>query len=294
MKGIIKTIFVILFAVFISGCSHNKTSNKPLIIVSNAWIGYAPLFYAQQKGYLKEINIKVIPVVSLAEARDTFLVGKADLVTTTQHEYHSIKKRVKDFIPIILLDRSNGGDMVLSNRDIDELKKATRIQAYLEMDSINLDIIQTFLKKYNISKDKVVYHNEDQAEISTIGYKKEPVVIVTYVPYDTILKQKGFLEVASTKDISSLVVVDALCTTRKIAKKYKNRLVRLKEIIDRSIKEITIDKKSSYKLIFPYLDNISLENYVKSFNTIKWINHPNGRLLDIIEHIGYNKRNLIK
>ena len=289
----IKITCIVALALMLSSCTSNESVNKRLTIVSNAWIGYAPLFYAEQKGYLKDINIKVIPVVSLAEASDTFLVGKADMVTTTQHEYRTIKKEVKDITPIILLDRSNGGDMILSNKNTKELKSAEKIYAYLEVDSINYDLLDSFLKKQHISMDKIIFNNEDQSSISGLRYVNKPILIVTYVPYDTFLKKRGYKVIASTKDINSLVVIDSLCTTRLVIEKNAQRLKKLKTIIDRSIKEIMSNKKSAYKLLSPYLDNISYESYIDAFNTIKWVNNPSENFLKIIKPLGYNKKDLV-
>jgi len=289
-----KKFFLYFVVIFIfSGCGGDS-SKKPLIIVSNAWIGYAPLFYAQEKGYLKEVDINVISVVSLAEAMDVFMVGRADMVTTTEHEYKKIKRQFQDFVPIILLDRSDGGDMILSNKTIRELKQSSQIDAYLEVDSINFDILSEFLKKEGISKKKIIFHNEDQASMQSLKYRSIPTIIVTYVPYDYTFKKKGYFEVASTSNLKTIVVIDALCTTKGIVKKYKNRLLKLKNIIDKSIKEITVDKKKSYKMVAPYLDDISYKEYIDAFKTLKWINHPDDKILNVIKKLGYETGDMIK
>jgi len=285
-------VAILLIVIFLTGCVKNG-DEKTLKIVANSWIGYAPLFYAEEKGYLDKIKVKIISVVSLAEAKDIYSIGKADIVATTQHEYHVLKKIDKDIVPILLLDRSNGGDMVLSNRKIEDLKKADKIFAFLEVDSINIDILNDFLKLNHIDKSKIVFKNEDQAQIQTLQYLGVPTLIVTYVPYDYILKKKGYFTVASTKDKNSIIVIDSLCATKKILNSNRKRLIKLKEIIDRSIKEIVKDKNASYKITSPYLDNITYENYINAFKTIKWINNPSNKLLKRIKKLGYSKEDLL-
>lgn len=290
----LKNIFIYIFIAFVFfGCGDENTK-KPLRIVSNAWIGYAPLFYAQEKGYLKKLNIKVIPVVSLAEAMDTFMVGKADMLTSTQHEYRKIKKQFKTLEPVILLDRSYGGDMILSNKTTKELKQSSTIDAYLEVDSINMDILDDFLKKTGISKKNIIFHNNDQSSLQSLGCRSKPTIIVTYVPYDMTFKKEGYFEVASTRNLDTIVVIDALCATKDIVQRYKSRLYELKKVIDRSIVELTNDKKNSYKIVSPYLDNISYKDYVNSFKTIKWINNPDKNIMNVIKQLGYEEDGLIK
>jgi len=287
------TLLLVLFSILLNSCSSETKRNKPLTISTNSWIGYAPLFYAQKKGYLKENNIKLLVSVSLAEAANLYSVGKADMLTTTQHEYYALKDEFH-LVPVILLDRSNGGDMVLSNKTIDELQKAEKIKAYLEIDSINAEILKDFLKLYNIPLNKLHMINKDQAQIEDIvPNDNEAILIVTYTPHNITLKKRGFRVVASTKDIDSIMVIDALCTSKSIYNKHLEQLKRVKTIIDRSIEELMQDKKSSYKLVKKYLGDLTYKEYLESLQSIKWINKPSKELLERIAPLGYDRRYIL-
>ena len=283
----------ILFILFITGCSEQK--GKTLHISTNSWIGYTPLFYAKEKGYLDKLNIQLITNVSLAEAADIYDIGRAEMLTTTQHEYYSLKNSGHDIVPVILFDRSNGGDMVLSNKSIDELQKAPKIYAYLEIDSINAEVLKDFIKHYNLDENKIEFINKDQAQIEDLkALKNENMLIVTYVPYNLKLQKNGFKQMASTQDMSTIIVVDALCSNKSILQNQKKRLKELKHVIDRSINELTADKRASYELVKNYLGNMSYGDYIDSLELIKWINKPSPELLKRIEPMGYNKEQLLQ
>ena len=285
-------VFISILITFSACSSQNK---KPLVIATNQWIGYAPLFYAYEKGELDKLNIRLINRTSLAEAADLYSIGKVDMVTTTQHEYNMLKKSTHDITPIILLDRSNGGDMILSNKSIQQLSQAHKIYAYLEIDSINQELLIEFIKHNNINKSKMVYIDKDQKQIQDLkNNTAKNILIVTYSPYDIILKEKGFQEIASTKDINSLIVIDALSATNKVIKTDKKRLIALKKIIDKAIKSIQKDPKVSYPLVRKHLGNISYTEYVNSLKLIKWINKPSTNLLKRIEKYGYKKEDIIQ
>ncbi len=291
MKKILLLTFI--FFLFFSSCSQQK--RRELRISTNSWIGYAPLFYAKEKGYLEAADIKLITNVSLAEAADIYSVGKADMVTTTQHEYYMLKNSNPNIIPIILLDRSKGGDVVLSNRSIKELQNAKQIHAYLEIDSINAEVLEDFLKHYNIDPQKLKYINKDQAQIQDLKPQKDKnILIATYIPYNIFLEKKGFHELSSTKNTDAIIVIDSLCTSQKKVNKYKKRLHELKKIIDRSIREINSNKQQSYELTKNYLGNISYGEFVDSLQLIEWINHPSKTLLKRIKPMGYDEKFLIK
>ncbi len=292
-------LFILFFSVLLTftACSSDSTQKKfekELKISTNAWIGYAPLFYAKEKGYLKKLNIKLILNVSLSEAADVYLVNDADMVTTTQHELHAIKKTVNDTVPIILLDRSDGGDMILSNKNLQQIKNAKKVDAYLEINSINTNLLRDFIRFHKLDINKFSFINKDQAEIQDLApNSSKTMLIVTYSPYNVKLKKSGFLEISSTKSLQELIVIDSLCTHKKFLKTQKSRLKQLKAVIDNSIKEIQTDKKGSYKLIKRYLENISYTEYLKALDNIKWINHPSNKLLKRIKPIGYKREYLI-
>ncbi len=285
-------IFISLLLLFTS-CTSQQNA-KQLTIATNAWIGYAPLFYAKEKGYLKKLNIHLIPNVSLAEASDVYSVGRANMVTTTQHEYYSLKNMGHNITPIILLDRSNGGDMVLSNKSVTQLQNAKKIYAYLEIDSINAEILTDFIKHYKIDKNKITFINQDQAQIESLKPNKtKNILITTYVPYNLKLQSNGFREVASTKHMDTIMVIDALCANKNTITNNSSRLKALKVIIDKSIQEIQTDKRGSYELVKSYLNNMSYGEYVDSLQLIKWINKPSKKLLEHIEPMGYKEKDLL-
>jgi len=290
-------IFTLLLTIFIltfSACSLEKKRDE-LTISTNSWIGYAPLFYAKERGYLDKLNIKLILNVSLGESADIYSVGKADLISATQHEYFALKKSEHGIVPIILFDRSNGGDMIFSNKTVNELKKEKQIYAYLEIDSINAEILTDFLSKYGLNQKKIKFIDKDQSQIEDLKpAKTQAMLIATYVPYNIMLKKNGFEELASTRNLDTIIVVDALYVSKKILNREKNRLQKLKGIIDKSIAEIKKNKKASYKLVNKYLGNISFSDYLASLKLIQWANKPSDIFLERIKPMGYDKKYLIK
>jgi len=283
----------ILLLLLFTACTQEQ--NSKIIISTNPWIGYTPLYYAEKKGYLKDINMQLITNVSLAESTALYDVGKVDMITATQHEYYSLRETEHNIVPIILLDRSNGGDMILSNKTIPEIQKAKKIYAYLEIDSINAEVLEDFMHYYKLDKDKIEFINKDQAQMLDLqNNPKHTLLIVSYSPYDITLKKHGFHTVASTKDMRSIIVIDALFTDKKILQTEKKRLRKLKKIIDRSIQEIQADTKGSFIIVKAFLGDIGYNDYLESLKLIKWINNPSEKLLKRIKPMGFDKNILIQ
>ncbi len=268
---------------------------KKIVISTNQWIGYAPLFYAYEKGELDKLNITLLTSASLAKAAHLYTIGKADMVTTTQHEYNILKNTMHGIKAVILIDRSNGGDMILANKPLKTLVKSNKIDAYLEVDSINKEILLDFLQKNHIAQDKINFINQDQQQIQALtNDTNKSILIVTYSPYNIHLEKKGFREIASTKGIDSIIVIDALCASTEIIKSDKARLIELKKVIDKAIVSIQQNPEASYKVVSKYLSDMSYKDYLDSLSLIKWINKPSQELLEYINKYDYNKEDIIQ
>jgi len=265
--------FLLPLLLLLTACSTQH--EKPLKISVNSWIGYSPLFYAYDKGWLKESNIKVVNVVSLAESVSIYNAKNADAFTGTQYEYKIVKEKYSSLTPLMMLDRSFGGDMVMSNRSLQELKQSTMtIDAYLEMGSINQEVLKDFISFHGLDKTKIKYINKNQNDIAHLKSDnyKNPILIVTYAPYDIILGKHGFKTVASTKDGLAITVIDALFASQDIYIEHKKQFKVLKEKTDKAIEVLNSDPKEFYAHVKPYLQDISYEEFQATLHDVKWIN----------------------
>lgn len=101
-----KALLVSFFLLF-TACSSPQENR--LKISATTWIGYTPLFYAKEKAWLKELNIKLVNVSSLSENMYLYEAGNSDAFVGTQYEYDLLSKTNNSLKPILMFDRSNGG-----------------------------------------------------------------------------------------------------------------------------------------------------------------------------------------
>lgn len=289
-------LFGIVFLLLLSSCqpqSHDHT----LRISATNWIGYTPLFYAKEKGSLDLINIKLTNVVSLSENMYLYKAGNSDAFCGTQYEHSILSSQMPNLVPIILFDRSNGGDMIMSNHSISELQNsASQIDTYLEMDSINFTILNDFIDKFNLDESRINYIDRDQNEISSLQ-NTEPsklVLIVTYIPYDTKLNKNGFKEILSTKNGLDLLVIDALFTHQEEFKQHKKQFIALKALVDEAILSLHANPKEYYDTIKPYFSGLSYEEFVNDLNDIEWINQNIDQALKIrLQESSFSTKDLL-
>ena len=261
-------ILLTLCILMLSGCSI--APSQPLRISSNLWIGYSPLFYIQQKGWLEDNNIKLINVVSLSESMEMYSSGFVDAFTGTQYELKQMQNQNPNLHTKILMDRSYGGDVVMGNRDIEALKKADKINVYLEVDSINSVLLESFIAMNGIERSVLKLIDKDPDASSMLSMKNEPTLIITYTPYDIGLHKSGYEVLDTTKNMQ-LFIMDALYIDDTIAKKYEDELIVLNRLIGRALNDLKKNPKEYYAAIYPFFKYEDDKAFSKALDSVQWI-----------------------
>lgn len=265
----VKQIFSTFFLIFLlTSCSNQE--KRPMSVSANLWIGYSPLYYAQKKGWLRENNIKLIRTVSLQESLELFQNSFADILCGTQYEVQQSIQQKEKAGTIIPLDRSNGGDIILSNRSIQELKNEKLIKTYLEINSVNSVLLDYFKKKYDLKTSQLQLINSSQIVISQLPLQDEATLIITYNPNDIPLRKRAYKEIASTKD-SDLFIIDVLYAPYTTQKYFANELQALNTIVYRALQELKNNPKNYFKTINSYFYYENYEEFLRALNSLEWI-----------------------
>lgn len=293
MNKTIPVIIAILMSVIVY--SVKTPHHDELKISITKWIGYTPLFYAESKGWLHNSNIELTYVSSLSENMYMFNARTATAYTGTQFEHDSLKPNFPTILPVVLFDKSYGGDVIMSNVSIEELRNTPdNINLFLEQDSVNTTILNAFIKKYNIPKSKLTYHNIDQQLSNTIKFSKtRPIIIVTYTPYNIFLEKIGFKEILSTKTSDDIFVVDGLFTTQSALTHHREQFNDIVRYISLANKALDANPREYYNTIRPYLGDVTFEEFEESLTDIKILNETNSKdIVDRLSREGMDVREL--
>jgi len=264
----IRIFAAILVVMVFLGCESQPT--RPMLVSTNLWIGYSPLYYAQKKGWLRQNNIKLVQTISLGESFKTFESGAVDMLCGTQYEIKKASKSYENSGGIIMFNRSDGGDKILSNFSIEELKSKEKIDLYLEVESINSVLFEHFMQKYALSKKQINFINKTPDISSKLHMRTSPTVIVTYSPYNENLEKQGYKEISSAKD-SNLFVLDAAYAPPKTMKQFPREVDRLNFLIAKSLKDLESKPKEYFKLINSEFNFDSYEEFKIALSSIEWI-----------------------
>jgi NitT/TauT family transport system substrate-binding protein len=267
MKRLTTLLLTLVSLVLIWGCS--ETRKDEIRIAVNPWIGYSPLYYADAMGWLESEQIRLIASTSLHETVHYFEAKLIDGFASTQYEPTLLEK--ENLLHIMPLDRSDGGDVILSNRPLEVLLESKKVDAYFEIDSINRLVYNDFVRKHAIERQRLNIINKEQSIIKTMMPAPEGAqLVVTYEPYASMLRKSGFYEVGSTKDME-ILVLDSLYVSKEYYRKEPKRFKKLTELIRNAYDVLKCDLKEYYRVVNAYLEYSSYEEFDASLKGIEWL-----------------------
>jgi len=133
-------IFFLLLIISLSACE--PTPESPLRIGTNTWPGYEPLYLARSLGYYNNSRIHLVEMNSASEVIHSLRSGMLEGAALTLDEVLTLQADDFDLKIILVMDFSNGGDVLLAKPDIDTLLdlKGKRIAVeYTAVGAILLD-----------------------------------------------------------------------------------------------------------------------------------------------------------
>jgi len=263
---------------FFSEAFKNK-NDEMIRISSNPWVGFTPLAYAQEKGWLDKTPFRIVWVVDLSDNSRLYEKGFTQGFTATQFELLHFKNP-SDFTTAFLVDRSNGADAILSNYSLEELRKTDQdVKVFLEQGSLHEDMFQAFVTENKLQNIKFEPVNIAQDKLAKIKTGAEPVILMTYEPYLAGLMANGWKQISSTRDLRTFFVIDGVFVKHEVLKGNEAKFAELKAIVQKALERYHANPKEFYETIKGYLNGQSYEEFVESEKKIDWITVHNSEIM---------------
>ncbi len=253
----------------LNGCDGRP--HHPLRIAVNPWVGFTPVVYAQEQGWLEGVDVRFVWVVGLEENVKLYRQGLVDGFAATQYEFYSLK-HAGTVKPYYLFDRSAGADVILGSQSVETLAKEGKIDVYLEITGLNSDLLHAFAQQYGVDEAHFELHSSDPESLLHIPCSGRPTIIVAYEPYATAIENGGCTRIASTRELENIRVIDALWISTDQAEMYAKTVRRLGKIFDRAIEKLKEDPKAYYDVVKGSLEGQDYDEFIRSLEGIAWIN----------------------
>ncbi len=121
MKFISGIIAAVLLPVLLAACE--KTPAPPLLFGSAVKPGYEPVYLARELGYFSALNLRIAEYGNVSEVQQAFRRHELHLAAVPLGEALQLNREIPGLKIVLLLDASNGADVILAASGITDMKQ---------------------------------------------------------------------------------------------------------------------------------------------------------------------------
>ena len=273
----LKYIFLMVIVLLASSCTP-----KPVDILrigSVQWPGYEPLHIAKQLGYYDDQPIKLIDYVANSDAMRAFKNGTLEACAFSLDETLMLISEGIELEIVLVMDISDGGDVILVNPGITSVKELAGKRVAIESSAVGTYVGTRALELAGLKKEDVTVVPILVTEAAE-AFKEDKIdAAVTFDPYRSKLLKMGKIEIFNSKSIPN-EIIDVLI----VKKEYKKKNPKVvKNLIEGWFKALAYAEKYPKKAAVygSKRQQMSVDEYLESLTLLKFPNiKENLALLD--------------
>lgn len=227
-----RLLLVVVLVTLITSCSKQAQS-PTLKIAINPWPGYEFLYLAKELGYYQEagLNVDLLEVASLADAKRLYSIGKANGMTSTLVEVvRSAVEANKQTSVVLVADYSNGGDVILADNSIAEISDLTGKTVGAELSSLGVFFLHQALASKGLTLDAVTLTNVEQLDAPNVIAEGKIDAYVTYPPYSLEILRNGKFHTIFDSSLIPQTIVDVLSIESELLKQDPTITTKLRQV----------------------------------------------------------------
>lgn len=196
MKKLIKQIVLVVVTVsvllFLASCGSDSSSSDSdtaakteMNIAFPTWVGYGPLYVAQEQGYFEEegLEVNLSIVEGLAERKQALASGTLDGLATAADVFVNLQASDIDMGIVWVLDASNGSDGIVVDSSITDLSQLKGQQIAVEEGTTLHLFLLKVLEANGLTEDDVTLVSMTTGEAGAAFVSGKVKAAVTYEPY---------------------------------------------------------------------------------------------------------------
>lgn len=211
-----------------------KPVERPLQLGTVQWPGYEPLYLARSLGYFDESQVKLVEHMATTETIDAFRNDAIDLAGLTLDEVLRLKQQGKDMKIILLMDLSNGADVVIARSGIRSMKELKGKRIGVEENALGAYMLGRALEYSGMKPQDVEIVSLMVGEHETAFGEGRIDAAVTFDPFKTRLLKMGGKVVFDSSKIPD-EIVDVLVADPEYLRMHRDEVMALIEAWYRSL-----------------------------------------------------------
>ena len=180
----------------LSGC----LSNRPLTFGVHHWIGYEPLYLAEDFGWLPE-SVVLRSGFSAVASMDGLLAGKLDGAALTLDETIRLVAQGVDLVAVAVANVSAGADVLVVRSDIKSLTDLRGRRVAVEMAGVSGILLLKILEVAGLGRDELTLVDLPVSRHPQAWASGEVDASVCYEPVASILARTGGVRLFDSRQL---------------------------------------------------------------------------------------------
>lgn len=233
-------VIVVALALGLGGCGSFfptlPAGERTIRIGMSVWPGYEPLYLAQEVGIFDDlgVGVRIVEFTSASDASRAFVHGEIDALATTIVELLALRDGGVTAQAALLLDYSDGGDMVLLDDSLGSIADLRGRSVAVEPQSVGIPLLDSALRSAGLGLDDVDLRLVYQLEVPELASGGAVQAAVSYVPRSFGIEKAGFRPVYSTADMAE-PVPDVLSFSERMLETRHNDVTKVVEGWNRAV-----------------------------------------------------------
>jgi NitT/TauT family transport system substrate-binding protein len=197
-------------ALLVTAGAGQAADAEPLRIAYVVWVGYGPLFLAQEKGFFADEGGEVHMINTEGGHWEAVLDGQVDALGTSLNSVPIHYVPDKESVCVLALNESLGGDGILATKDIHSIADLKgRTVAFQEL-TVQQFYLNFLLNEAGLSEDDIKLVGLDGRDAGEAFMLQEVDAAVTYEPWLTQGKTTGHGHLLTDSSENPGLIVDCL------------------------------------------------------------------------------------
>ena len=238
-----------------------------------SWIGYAPLYLADKKGFFDDhgADVDVQFFESKTDSKSALAAGRIQGMSTTVDTHVMSAASGMDISIVLALDTSDGGDGLSALKDIPDIPS-------LKGHSVALDTsggasyfwFQYLLQQEGMTLDDVQVVNMSSGDAGAAFVAGEVDAAVTWEPWLSKAKETDNGSVLIDSSETPGIIVDALAMDKDFAAEYPGTVKAIVEGWYDALAYMESDPDDAYKIMMEYTGDETPEDLQASMEEVKF------------------------
>lgn len=246
------SIIITTVMVFSFGCTKKESprSKKQYTIGIVTWVGYGPLFVAQEKGFFRDegldIGIKIMDGPGEREA--AYLAGSLDLFPNTPDAFAIFATQTKGKI-LMPMDESAGADGIIAKKTISTIADLKGKKVGFQSGITSHFFLLYVLNKAGLSGKDVKQENLGAGDAGAAFVAGKLDAAVTWEPWLTKARENPNSHVLTTSEDTPGLLADVLMVSDKMIRENRKDVLAFMRAWFRTIEYMKSNEKECIDII---------------------------------------------